>query len=207
DPPERGAAPGQHRAPRHGRVAPHGRPGPRRRGPHGRRRRAGARAPVDRGQALGPRPRTVPRRAHRGGQPPAAPGRRAAPRAPPRAARHGPRRSRTARGGGVGMAAQPGTLEVIARELAVALEPLRARLTPEAAPELLGELGLNLPSGFGTAASAIGTTAVKAAALPPLVVTLVDAIDAEDAGPILAAADTLLSAIGEGTDAMTALDP
>src|SRR5690554_1345062 len=105
------------------------------------------------------------------------------------------------------MAAQPGTLEVIARELATALEPLRERMTPEAAPELLGELGINLPSGFASAASAIGTTAVKAAELPPLVVNLVDAIDAEDAGAIIGAAVPLLSAIGEVIDAISALEP
>ena len=80
------------------------------------------------------------------------------------------------------MADQPGTIEVIARELASALEPLKDKLAPDAAPAFLGELGLNLPSGFATASTAISGTAVKAGALAPLIVDLVDAIDAEDAG-------------------------
>jgi hypothetical protein len=105
------------------------------------------------------------------------------------------------------MADQPGTLEVIAREFASALEPLKDKLAPEAAPAFLGELGLNLPSGFSTAATAISGTAVKAGALAPLVVDLVDAIDDEDAGQIVAAAVPLLGAIADVIDAISALEP
>jgi hypothetical protein len=35
------------------------------------------------------------------------------------------------------MADQPGTLEIIARELASAIEPLKDKLTPETAPAFL----------------------------------------------------------------------
>jgi len=105
------------------------------------------------------------------------------------------------------MADQPGTVEVIARELAGALEPLKDKMTPEAAPAFLGELGLNLPSGFASAATAISGTAMKAGALAPLVVVLVDAIDDEDAGAIVAAAVPLLGAIADVIDAITALEP
>ena len=105
------------------------------------------------------------------------------------------------------MADQPGTIEVIARELASALEPLKDKLAPDAAPAFLGELGLNLPSGFATASTAISGTAVKAGALAPLIVDLVDAIDAEDAGAIVAAAVPLLGAIADVIDAIAALEP
>ena len=105
------------------------------------------------------------------------------------------------------MADQPGTIEVIARELAGALEPLKDKMTPEAAPSFLGELGLNLPSGFADAATAISGTAVKAGALGPLVVDLVDAIDDEDASAIVAAAVPLLGAIVDVIDAIAALEP
>ena len=105
------------------------------------------------------------------------------------------------------MADQPGTIEVIARELAGALEPLKDKMTPEAAPSFLGELGLNLPSGFANAATAIAGTAVKAGALGPLVVDLVDAIDDEDASAIVAAAVPLLGAIVDVIDAIAALEP
>ncbi|MDV3220317.1 DUF6603 domain-containing protein [Intrasporangium sp.] len=105
------------------------------------------------------------------------------------------------------MADQPGTVDVIARELASALIPLQERLAPEAAPAFLGELGLNLPSGFATAATAIGGAAVKAGALAPLVADLVDAIDGEDAEAIVAAAAPLLGAIADVVEAISALEP
>ena len=105
------------------------------------------------------------------------------------------------------MADQPGTVDVIARELASALIPLQDRLTPEAAPAFLGELGLTLPGGFATAATAIAGTAAKAGALAPLVTDLVDAIDAEDAADIVAAAIPLLGAIADVIDAISGLGP
>jgi hypothetical protein len=105
------------------------------------------------------------------------------------------------------MADQPGTLEVIARELATALGPLEARLSGDSAAAFLGELGLPVPGGFAVAATAISNAAVKAAALAPLVETLVDAIEAEDAGAILAASFPLLTAISDVIAAIGALEP
>lgn len=105
------------------------------------------------------------------------------------------------------MADQPGTLEVIARELGTALAPLESKLTGDNAVGFLSELGVRLPGGYAQAATAIGTTAVKAGALPPLVVALVDAIDAEDAGAILQSGVALIGAIRDVIDAITALEP
>ena len=105
------------------------------------------------------------------------------------------------------MAEQPGTIEVIARELAVALGPLEQRLAGPQAVGFLAELGLPLPGALSQAGTAIGTVAVKAGALAPLVVALVDAIDDEDASAIVAASVPLLRAIGEVVDAISALEP
>jgi len=105
------------------------------------------------------------------------------------------------------MADQPGTLEVIAREVATALEPLKDKLSPEGAPAFLGELGLNLPGGFSSAATAILSTALKAGALAPLIADLVDAIDDEDAEAIVAAGVPLIEGIGDVVDAIAALEP
>ncbi|HMO11671.1 MAG TPA: hypothetical protein PKB06_09270, partial [Actinotalea sp.] len=103
------------------------------------------------------------------------------------------------------MTDQPGTLEVIARELAVALGPLEQRLAGPQAVAFLAELGLPLPGAVAQAGTAIGTVAVKAGALAPLVVALVDAIDDEDAQRIAAAGVPLLRAVVEVVDAITAL--
>ena len=105
------------------------------------------------------------------------------------------------------MADQPGTIEVIARELAVALQPLEQRLSGDGQVEFLGELGLRLPGGFAQAATAIGNVAVKAGALAPLVVDLVDAIDDEDGAAIVAASFPLVTAIGDVIDAIASLEP
>ena len=103
--------------------------------------------------------------------------------------------------------AQPGTLEVIAQELAIALAPLEQRLTGPHADQFLADLGVRLPGGYASAASAISTTAVKAAALPPLVIKLVVAIEAEDARAILGASVPLLQAVAQVIDAVAALEP
>src|SRR5690554_1827888 len=197
----------QHGPAHHGRVAPHGRAravalGAR----HPARLRAGH--PDARGRSRAEHGALeVPRRARASRQPAVAHGRRAPPRTPRGTARIEPRRARRPPRGWLSVSAQPGTIEVIALELASALEPLKDRLTPEAAPALLGELGLTLPGDFASAATSIGTVAVKAAALAPLVVSLVDAIDAEDHGQIAAASVPLLSAVVEVVDAITALGP
>ncbi|BEP14782.1 hypothetical protein acdb102_30930 [Acidothermaceae bacterium B102] len=105
------------------------------------------------------------------------------------------------------MADQPGTLEVIARELAVALGPLEDRLAAGNAEAFLRQLGIVVPGAFDQAATAVENTAVKAAALAPLVVALVTAIEAEDASAIITASIPLIGGIRDLLSAVSALEP
>jgi hypothetical protein len=102
---------------------------------------------------------------------------------------------------------QAGTLELVARELALVLQPLEQRLASGNAETLLGELGIGLPTGFDAAASAIATTAVKAGELPPLVVKLTDAIEVEDASRILTEGIALIGQIRDLLAAIARLSP
>ena len=102
---------------------------------------------------------------------------------------------------------QPGTLEVIARELATALRPLEDKLASGNATSFLRDLGVVLPGGYDQAATAIENTAVKAAALEPLVVALITAIEAEDGDAIVAASLPLIVALKDVIDAISALEP
>ena len=103
------------------------------------------------------------------------------------------------------MASDAGTLEVLARELAHALEPLEQRLAAGRVDALFSSLGLRLPSGFTsqaalTAPLAAGVSA--ATALPPLVVQLTAAIEAEDIGQIVSSGQALLQKITEVIEAI-----
>jgi Family of unknown function (DUF6603) len=96
------------------------------------------------------------------------------------------------------MASEAGTLEVLARELAHALQPLEQRLAAGSVDGLFSSLGLRLPSGFTgqaalTAPLSAGVSA--AAALPPLLVQLTAAIEAEDIGQIVSSGQALLEKI------------
>src|SRR4051794_9057475 len=102
---------------------------------------------------------------------------------------------------------QPGTLEVIARELAVALGPLEERLASGNAEAFLRQLGIVVPGAFDQAAAAVENTPVKAAAPAPLVVNLVTPIEAEDARAIVAASLPLIGAIRDLLSAVSALEP
>jgi hypothetical protein len=101
----------------------------------------------------------------------------------------------------------PGTLELIARELAAALAPLEQRLAAGNAEGFLRELGIVLPGGFDQAATAVENTAVKAGALVPLAAALVVAIEAGDAAAITQAGLPLLTGIRDLADAISALEP
>ena len=105
------------------------------------------------------------------------------------------------------MPEQAGTLELIARELATALQPLEDRLAAGNAEALLVELGIQLPGGVAGAATATATVAVKAGELAPLIVALTDAINDEDAARILSSGLALLNKIKEVVDAVGALKP
>lgn len=105
------------------------------------------------------------------------------------------------------MADGPGTLELVARELAAALAPLEQQLADGSAEALLTELGVRLPAGVGTAATAVATVAVKAADLAPIVVALTDAIDDEDAARIAAEGIALIGALRDLLEALGQLEP
>ncbi|MGN6680860.1 MAG: DUF6603 domain-containing protein [Streptosporangiaceae bacterium] len=105
------------------------------------------------------------------------------------------------------MADSPGTLDLIARELAAALAPLEQRLAAGSAEAFLRELGIVLPGAFDQAATAVENTAVKAGALVPLATALVDGIEAGDAAAIAKAVLPLLTAIRDLADAIGALEP
>jgi hypothetical protein len=98
------------------------------------------------------------------------------------------------------MAAQPGTLEILSREIALALAPLEERLQNDGALQLMADLGLRFPpallatAGVAPAISAISTAAGE---LPDLVTDLVDAIMDEDETAIIASGVALLVKISE----------
>ena len=105
------------------------------------------------------------------------------------------------------MTDSPGTLELIARELAAALAPLEQRLAAGSAEAFLRELGIVLPGAFDHAATAVENTAVKAGALVPLASALVTAIEAGDAAGMAEAVLPLLTAIRDLAGAISALEP
>src|SRR6185295_14754621 len=81
------------------------------------------------------------------------------------------------------MANKPGTLELLARELARALAALEQRLSSEQALSFFASLGvqfppelLNQPAFTGAANACVSA----AAALPPIITDLFAAIEAED---------------------------
>jgi len=100
-----------------------------------------------------------------------------------------------------------GTLEFIARELAVALQPLEARLAGGGAQQFLVEIGIRIPSGVGGAADAISRVVAKASALLPAVTRLDDAIDDENPIAIVNEGGALITTLRELFDAIGQLRP
>ncbi|HEY3726035.1 MAG TPA: DUF6603 domain-containing protein [Solirubrobacteraceae bacterium] len=101
------------------------------------------------------------------------------------------------------MAGEAGTLELLARELATALQPLEDRLASGNAEAFITELGLRLPPPIAAdaqLAAAISTTATAAGALEPAIEQLINAITADDAAQIVSAG---LSLIGKLRDVLT----
>lgn len=104
------------------------------------------------------------------------------------------------------MATAAGTLELVSRELAVALGVLEDRLSGGGADEFFAELGLRPPQGFtsaGDLASALADTASLAGELAPLIVDLTQAISADDLQAIVSTGATLL---GKVDDVLAAVD-
>jgi uncharacterized protein DUF6603 len=94
------------------------------------------------------------------------------------------------------MASAAGTLEILARELALALSPLEQRLASGRADQLFVELGLRLPAGLSAdpqLAAAISAGATAAAALGPLAAQLTAAIEDEDPIQIISVGAQLIA--------------
>ncbi|WP_426502611.1 DUF6603 domain-containing protein [Dactylosporangium sp. McL0621] len=106
------------------------------------------------------------------------------------------------------MATPAGTLEILARELAIALQPLEQRLAADRADGFLTDLGLRLPPTVLTAVGApIGVLAQQAAALTPVLQALATAVTAEDSAAIVRAGVDLLGRVKLVLDAISALGP
>jgi hypothetical protein len=104
------------------------------------------------------------------------------------------------------MASPAGTLDLIARELAVALGVLEDRLGDGGADDFLAELGLRPPEGLtgvGGLATALADAASLAGDLAPLVVDLTTAIENEDIPAIVSAGVALLGKIDDALAAIT----
>lgn len=96
--------------------------------------------------------------------------------------------------------ASVGTLEVVAREVGLALQPLADALAGGSVQGFLGRLGLGLPDGvagdaqFAAAASAAANAVTG---LVPLVTALVNAIEAGDEGNIVSSGAQVVAQIGQ----------
>ncbi|MET9023768.1 DUF6603 domain-containing protein [Actinopolymorpha sp. NPDC004070] len=106
------------------------------------------------------------------------------------------------------MATKAGTLELVARELAVALGVLEDRLADGGADDFFAELGLRPPEGLTAVsglANSVSDAARLAGELAPLVVDLTAAIDAEDVASIVSVGVRLLGRIGDVLGAVGAV--
>lgn len=96
------------------------------------------------------------------------------------------------------MAGNAGTLELLALELARALQPLGQRLSGASAEDFIAELGLRLPAGMigqVQVTSAFGATGAASASLGPLVVELDQAIAENAAAQIARLGKSLITAL------------
>src|SRR5882757_4642576 len=104
-------------------------------------------------------------------------------------------------------ASRAGTVELVACEIATALQPLEQHLSADRRIEFFQDLGLWLPGGLDDAAGAIGTVAVQAAGLSPIILRLSAAIQGGQPGPIIQEGGALLGALKEVLTAITELRP
>ena len=103
------------------------------------------------------------------------------------------------------MATKAGTLELIARELGIALAPLEQRLQGGGAVELLAAVGVRVPASVASHAQvvgAIGSAVTSAAALAPDLAALVAAIDADDEAQILSHGIAVITGAGNVISAL-----
>jgi len=102
------------------------------------------------------------------------------------------------------MPSAPGTIEIIAREIGKALEPLAEIL----GPDIVERLGLTLPSALTqhqSVIAAFGSPAGIIADLPPIVEALATAIDDEDESGILTSGKNLVEKIIQLINALSNL--
>ena len=98
------------------------------------------------------------------------------------------------------MAAQPGTLELIARELGQALSALEQKATAESPENFIADLGLRLPPALVAEAqfvNAVIAVANAAAGLPTPIANLISALDNGSTDQIITAGEQLISAIAQ----------
>jgi len=104
------------------------------------------------------------------------------------------------------MASQPGTLERLAQELGLALQPLEQRLAGGQLPSFLHELGIALPASLASEANFIGqvgNAATRIGELAPLIAQLASAIGSDDDGQIVSTALEVISKVAQVLDAFS----
>ena len=96
------------------------------------------------------------------------------------------------------MSTSPGTLETLARQLGLALQPLKDRLASGNVLGLFAELGLQFPTDLlaPSFTTALDSGVTAASALPALISDLTTAITAGDEAGILQAGEKLIAQIG-----------
>jgi hypothetical protein len=102
------------------------------------------------------------------------------------------------------MATQPGTLETLARQLGVALQPLEQKLQQGSVISFFDELGLHFPPQLLTPGftGALSTGGSAAGALPGLITALATAIQNGEEGAIVSAGIQLIAKVGEVISAL-----
>ena len=100
--------------------------------------------------------------------------------------------------GWINMPGQAGTLETLARQVALALEPLEQRLAPGNIIALFAELGLQFPPQLlqPSLVNALNAGVAATSALPTTIAQLSTAIDNDDETGILQAGAQLIQEIG-----------
>jgi N-acetylneuraminic acid mutarotase len=105
------------------------------------------------------------------------------------------------------MAGTAGTVELIAREIATALQPLEQVLADGNREDFLAGLGFRLPGGLGGAGNAFGTATLQLGGLGPANARLADAIAGGGDADVVREGTALLGVLTEVFSAFDALTP
>jgi hypothetical protein len=97
------------------------------------------------------------------------------------------------------MSTPPGTLEILARQVGLALQPLKDRLASGSVIDLFAELGLQFPPDLlqPSFVNALNSGVTAASALPGLITNLTSSITAGDDAGILQAGEQLIQQIAK----------